>query len=58
MSARTIRELLDVSDRGLRRWVAGGKFPKADLRIGRSLRWKRSTVSRFVNGANDDRRSH
>lgn len=48
LSAKHVRELLDVSDRGLRRWIAGGKFPPADLRIGVSLRWRESTVRDFL----------
>ena len=48
LSARSVRALLDVSDRGLRRWVAGGRFPKPDVKIGRSLRWKESTVAQFI----------
>ena len=50
LSAKSVRELLDVSDRGLRRWVAAGKFPPADLRIGRNLRWRKSTVDAVIRG--------
>jgi len=48
LSAKTVRRLLDVSDRGLRRWVSGGKFPPADVQIGRTLRWRESTVRGFI----------
>ncbi len=34
-SARTIRALLDVPDRTFRRWIAAGRFPRPDVRIGR-----------------------
>ena len=50
LSARRVRELLDCPDRTLRRWIAGGLFPPADLRIGTSLRWRRSTVQGFIQG--------
>lgn len=48
LSTQTVRKLLDVSDRCLRRWVAAGKFPPADMQIGRTLRWKQSTVTEFI----------
>lgn len=50
LSAKSVRELLDVSDRGLRRWVAAGKFPPADVKIGRNLRWRQSTIDRVIRG--------
>ncbi len=48
LSAKSVRLLLDCSDRSLRRWMAGGLFPKADLRIGTSLRWRESTVEAWL----------
>ena len=48
LSTRSVREALDVSDRCLRRWVAAGKFPPADLQIGTTLRWRQSTLTRFI----------
>ena len=50
LGSRTVRELLECSDRTLRRWIDAGKFPRPDRRIGRSLRWRRSTVIRFIKG--------
>lgn len=50
LSVRSICEALDVSDRGLRRWIGAGIFPKPDLRIGRNLRWRESTIREFING--------
>lgn len=50
LTARSVCRLLDLSDRGLRRWVACGKFPPPDLKIGRNLRWRASTVDQFVRG--------
>lgn len=50
MRAKTICTLLDCSDRTLRRWVAYGKFPPPDRKIGRTLRWRSSTVDCFIRG--------
>lgn len=44
LSTRTVCDLLDVSDRNLRRLVASGRFPKPDLVLGRALKWRKSTV--------------
>lgn len=52
LSSRTVCEVLDISDRNLRRLVAGGKFSPADLHLGRSLRWKASTVRTFLDDGN------
>ena len=43
-------EILAVSDRSLRRWVHLGLVPPPDVRIGRNLRWKTSTISALING--------
>ena len=51
LSARTVRMMLDTPERTLRRWIAAGKFPPADKRIGRALRWRESTVRRFIETA-------
>ncbi len=50
LSAARVRAILDVPDRTFRRWITAGRFPKADLRIGRALRWKAETVQRFIDG--------
>ncbi len=50
LRARTVCQLLDCSDRTLRRWVAAGKFPPPDRKIGRTLRWRASTVNDFIQG--------
>lgn len=48
LSAKSVRGLLDCGDRTLRRWIGSGRFPKADIRIGRNLRWRESTVRQFI----------
>jgi len=49
LGTRRVRDLLDVSDRQLRRLVASGRFPKPDARLGRALKSRRSAVERFLN---------
>lgn len=39
-----IRTYFAWSDRAFRRALSAGRFPREDLRIGRNLRWKESTV--------------
>ena len=46
--SRTFRELLDLSERAFRRGLAAGRIPPPDLRWGRSLRWRVSTVRAFL----------
>ncbi len=50
LSSRSVCTLLDVPDRQLRRFVSSGQFPAPDRRLGRSLRWKCSTVQGFLDG--------
>ena len=50
LSSRSVCNLLDTSDRNLRRLVASGEFPPPDRRLGRGLRWKHSTVQGFLDG--------
>ncbi|MEK6676765.1 MAG: helix-turn-helix domain-containing protein [Planctomycetota bacterium] len=49
-------EILAVSDRSLRRWVHLGLIPPPDVRIGRNLRWRESTIRAVVNGEMETRR--
>ena len=48
LSSRSVCLLLDISDRQLRRFLTSGRFPGADVRLGRSLRWRASTVRAFL----------
>lgn len=48
VGTRAVCRTLDCSDRCLRRWVAAGIFPPPDLKIGRNLRWRVSTVKKFI----------
>lgn len=49
-------EILAVSDRSLRRWVHLGLVPPPDVRIGRNLRWRESTIRAVVSGELEARR--
>ena len=48
MSVRSVIIALDCGDRTLRRWIGAGKFPPPDVRIGRNLRWKATTVKAWI----------
>lgn len=48
LSARTLCQLLDTTDRTFRRWVSAGKFPRADIKVGRASRWKESTLKTWI----------
>lgn len=48
LGSRSLCQAMDISDRCLRRWIAAGKFPRADVRIGSTLRWRASTVKRWI----------
>jgi len=50
LSVRQVCSTLSVSDRSLRRWVHLGLVPPPDVRIGRNLRWKESTIRAVVDG--------
>jgi predicted DNA-binding transcriptional regulator AlpA len=45
LTARMIRErVLPIGRRTLFRWIAGGQFPEADLRVCGKVFWRRETV--------------
>jgi hypothetical protein len=37
-----------TTERTVRKWIAAGRFPPPDLRLGRGLRWKIETLERFM----------
>lgn len=41
-------EILSTTDRSLRRWVILGIVPQPDVRLGRNLRWKSSTIQKLI----------
>ena len=50
LPVRRVCEILAVSDRGLRRWIHQGLVPHPDVKIGRNLRWRESTIRAIVEG--------
>ena len=44
LTARQVCRLLAVGERTLRRWVSSGRFPQPDVRIKKTIRWKRQTL--------------
>jgi len=40
--------MLRVTDRTLRNWRVSGEFPEPDLQCGKSLRWKESTIRKWM----------
>ena len=48
LSTRRLCQLIDTGDRNLRRLIACGRFPRWDAKVGRGLRWKKSTVARWL----------
>lgn len=47
-NASRVLERFDCTERSLRRWIKEGKFPSPDCEIGKSRRWKASTLDAFV----------
>ncbi|MCO6436018.1 MAG: helix-turn-helix domain-containing protein [Phycisphaerae bacterium] len=48
LNSRSLCKFLDCTDRTLRTWRALGRLPDADVCIGRNLRWRRSTIERWL----------
>lgn len=42
-------KVLKIGVRTLWRWSTSGRFPKPDLKIGKVVRWKKTTISEWVN---------
>ena len=55
LSTRKVCIWLDTTDRNLRRLIQAGKFPAADLILGRGLRWKESTLRAWMDQREDGR---
>lgn len=43
---------LGIAKRTLQTWIALGRFPGADLRVGKTRRWRRQTLERWLNSQN------
>ena len=42
-------KMLKIGVRTLWRWSSSGKFPEPDLKIGKVVRWKRTTIAEWIN---------
>ena len=56
LGTRKVCAWADCTDRNLRRLIQAGKFPAPDLRLGRSLKWRRSTLERLLAEQSEARR--
>lgn len=56
IGSKRLREILDVSERRLWTLRAMGKLPPADLQLGRSLKWRTSTIARWLDSQRKDGR--
>ena len=52
LTIKDVAEATRISARALWRWIAAGRFPQPDLRVGRVRRWKVSTVVEWIDGQN------
>ena len=48
LSIGDLAKFLNVGRRTLERMIAGGEFPKSDIRIGKMPRWNRMTVAAWI----------
>lgn len=48
LTVKAVCEVLSTTDRSLRRWVHLGLVPPPDVRIGRNLRWRESTIRKLI----------
>ncbi len=48
LDAEHVAASLQIGKRTLQQWLAAGKFPAADLRVGRVHRWRPATVEAWL----------
>jgi len=57
LTVKAVCDVLCTTDRSLRRWVHLGLVPPPDVRIGRNLRWRVSTIRKLIDaGGNRESR--
>lgn len=49
LSPADFSRMLQIGRRTFQTWRAAGKLPKPDLAIGKVIRWRRSTVEKWIN---------
>lgn len=50
LSLDDLAQLLGVAKRTLHHWRANGQLPDPDLVVGKTIRWWRSTITRWIRG--------
>lgn len=48
LNMQDIQRELGVGRRTVQKWRAAGQMPPADFAIGKTLRWRRDTIDRWV----------
>lgn len=53
-SKAQVCQYIAIDNTTLDKWVATGRFPKADLYLGRNPRWKLSTINAYLQKIEQD----
>lgn len=48
LSLRDVAKLIGIAKRTVHTWRASGELPKPDLQIGKTVRWRRSTIENWI----------
>lgn len=48
LSLDDVAQLLGIAKRTLHTWRASGELPKPDLKIGKTVRWRRTTIENWI----------
>lgn len=48
LTVKDIAAILGVGKRTLQSWLAGGQLPQADVRVGKTRRWRRETIMQWI----------
>lgn len=48
LSLKDVAQLLGIAKRTVHTWRASGELPKPDLKIGKTVRWRRSTIDKWI----------
>lgn len=48
LSLKDVAQLLGIAKRTLHTWRASGELPKPDLKIGKTVRWRRTTIENWI----------
>ncbi len=56
LSTQQICERLSIAPRTLQTWRQSGRFPAPDLAVGKTLRWRRASLERWLDEEREARR--